>query len=112
MQAQQLGRLSQADLSSQISSKSFGIRIFRFLDTLLVLDRALCESPKEPEIQRVQKHDPLPAGLLDDHHLSTLYAVDDLWEILGQVLLREMVVRVMEIVYAPDWRSPGDSGSK
>lgn len=85
VQPQELGCLSQTDLHRQVGSKIFGIRIFRLLDMRLP-DRALCESQKEPEIHSVHNHYPLLPGPLDDQHLSTMYALDDLLELLRQIL--------------------------
>lgn len=86
VQAQELGRLSQRNLSGQIGSKRSGIGIFGSPFALLVLfDCALRESSQEPEIQGVQENDLLLTRLLDDRHLSTLNAIDDLLGLLGQI---------------------------
>jgi len=85
VQAQELSRLPQGDLSGKIGSKSAGIRIFRRLNSLLVVNRALCEGLEKTKIQRIEEHDLLLAGLLDDRDLTALDAIDDLLNLPGEV---------------------------
>ena len=75
--AEQVSRLSQADLICEIGMQSFGIRIAdRRL--LLHLDRTLSERPEEAEVERVQDDRLLMPGAFHDGDLAVLHPVEDL----------------------------------
>jgi len=89
VQAQELGRLPQGNLSGKIGSKSSGIRILRFLGTLLLVDRALRQGLEETEIQEVHENDGLVTGAFDNRSFPRLHAISDLVDTVGSIGLRD-----------------------
>src|SRR5262249_16281186 len=85
VQPQELSRLPQGDLSGKIGAKSAGIRIFRRLNSLLVVDRALRQGLKDTEIQEVHENEGLVTGPFDNRGFPGLHAVSDLLDTIGQV---------------------------
>lgn len=85
VQAQELSRLPQGDLSGKIGSKSTGIRILRFLGTLLLVDRALRQGLEETEIQEVHENDGLVTGAFDNRSFPRLHAISDLVDTVERV---------------------------